>query len=473
MLARGELRVIGATTYDEYMQTIEKDKALSRRFSIIRLNEPTVDEAVTMLSHLKPKYESHHGVAIADEAIKSAVTLSDRYIGDRYLPDKAIDIIDEACSRVKLSGFTNSNRVREQLSNVFSDYIAGKISKEAYFEELSRHACEDFDTPRVTASAVESIIALQASIPTDAINPDNIASLEHKLRKKIIGQPLVIESLIASLKRSSSGLREISKPLASLMFTGPSGVGKTALAESLAEYLTGDRSNLVRLDMSEFSEHHTVSRLIGSPPGYVGYGKGGELTEKVRRKPFCVVLFDEFEKAHRDVTQLLLQILDNGTLIDSAGRKISFKSSIIILTSNAVPEAHAAVGFTNANNAPSVRELLSKRFSYELMNRIDSICVFNRINAESAAEIARLALDELKDRCIKVGTSFEYDDSVLDLIVRLADIKNFGAREIHRIIAHKIESPLCDAIASAPTLGITVTADSNEIAFHTTKVLTA
>lgn len=473
MLARGELRVIGATTYDEYMQTIEKDKALSRRFSIIRLNEPTVDEAVTMLSHLKPKYESHHGVAIADEAIKSAVTLSDRYIGDRYLPDKAIDIIDEACSRVKLSGFTNSNRVREQLSNVFSDYIAGKISKEAYFEELSRHACEDFDIPRVTASVVESIIALQASIPTDALNPENIASLKHKLSQKIIGQSFAIESLIASLKRASSGLRENSKPLASLMFTGPSGVGKTALAESLTEYLTGDRSNLVRLDMSEFSEHHTVSRLIGSPPGYVGYGKGGELTEKVRRKPFCVVLFDEFEKAHHDVTQLLLQILDNGSLMDSAGRKISFKSAIIILTSNAVPEAHAAVGFANAQNAPSARELLSKQFSYELMNRIDSICVFNRISGESAAEIARLALDELKDRCIKVGTSFEYDDSVLDLIVRLADIKNFGAREIHRIIAHKIESPLCDAIASSPTLGITVTADSNEITLRTTKVLTA
>lgn len=473
MLARGGIKVIGATTYDEYMQTIEKDKALSRRFSCIRLDEPPVDEAIKMITHLKPKYEAHHGVVICEDAISAAVRLSDTYICDRYLPDKAIDIIDEACSYVKLTGFTNSNRVREQLSNVFSDYIAGKISKEAYFEELSRHACEDFALPKVTASAVESIIALQTSVPDKSITSEKISSLEEKLSQRIVGQTQAISALVSTLRRASSGIRTSLKPLASVMFTGPTGVGKTALAESLAENLFADKQNLIRLDMSEFAERHTVSRLIGSPPGYVGYGEGGELTEKVRRKPFCVVLFDEFEKAHRDVTQLLLQILDSGHLYDSMGRKVSFRSAVIILTSNAVPEGQSTVGFGSKENVRSAREALSNRFSYELMNRIDNVCVFNRLSAESAAEIARLALDELKDRCLKVGSSLEYDDGVVELIVRLADIRNFGARDIHRIIAHKIESPLCDLLADAQISSITVTADSNEITLRTNKVLTA
>ncbi|MBQ8623666.1 MAG: ATP-dependent Clp protease ATP-binding subunit [Oscillospiraceae bacterium] len=463
MLARGELRVIGATTFDEYTKFIEKDKALERRFSLIRLDEPSVETATQMLLNLKPKYELHHGVKITDEAIKAAVALSNRYITERYLPDKAIDVIDEACTNVKINHFTNESSSEPDLTEIFNDYVQGKVSKEAYFEALSSRISSEKSYPLVTQNDVESVIALQSSVP----KLDNLAKkasqISEVLSSRILGQPQAINSLVLALKRSDSCLRSSSKPICALMFSGPTGVGKTELAKALAEAVFGDSESLIRFDMTEFSEHHSVSRLIGSPPGYVGFGTGGELTEKVKRKPFSIVLFDEFEKADREVAALMLQILDNGFITDSTGRRVSFKNTIIIFTTNAVVSKTSNVGFERSSSDSSVREGLAKIFTPELMNRLDSVCNFSPLSYETCKQIALSRINEISQRLSVHGTAATFADNVAEHIVSKCDYKRFGAREILRVISEEIESPLSDILIDSSGSEIYVCADNSKL----------
>ena len=473
MLARGELRLIGATTFDEYRRTVEGDKALERRFCVIKVGEPNRDAAVKMLTRLKPKYEQHHRVVIEKEAIEAAVDLSSRYITDRYLPDKAIDIIDEACASVKLKDFTDVNP-RGDLSSAFNDYVAGKIPKERYFEELFRRTGTDADLPRVRAADVERIITLQTSIPQERLLADRSDEVRRELSAKIIGQEGAIASLVAALRRSGSGLRSGEGPIAALMFSGPTGVGKTELARALALSLFGSAESLMRFDMSEFSERSSVSRLIGSPPGYVGFGQGGELTERVRRRPSSVLLFDEFEKADREVAALLLQLLDTGYLTDSNGRRVSFKSTVVILTTNAVASKGVSCGFSESGRQESgAREGLSKVFSYELMNRLDAVCSFGRLSAESCKKIAAMRLEALAERACSQGISLEFDASVAEAIVASADCKTFGAREIARVIAEKIEDPLADMLLSGTRGTVKATAEGGAVSLEPQPVLSA
>ena len=455
MLARGELRVIGATTFDEYKKTIERDKALERRFCVIKVEEPDEETAIEMLSRLKARYEQHHKVTIDDGAVGAAVRLSKRMITDRYLPDKAIDILDEACSRVKLKSYEALSK-RPQLSDSFNSYVSGKISKESYFCELSRYAFEEASTPTVCAQDVFEVVSAQSSVPVSGGRECDVEKIKKELERRIVGQPEAISALVSALKRSGSGLKDPDKPIASLIFSGPSGVGKTSAAKALAAAMFSSEDALIRFDMSEFSEKHSVSRLIGSPPGYVGFDEGGELTERVRRKPYSVVLFDELEKAHKDVTDLLLQVLDNGFLTDSSGRKVSFKNTVIILTTNVLTSANSACGFLASEGADISRDTLSKTFSYELMNRIDAVCPFSKLRRESCEKIARRQLDMLAQRALGAsgaGVKIFFSDDVAANIVERSHVENYGARDIFRVISAEIENPLADIILSRKNSG--------------------
>ncbi len=464
MLARGELKMIGATTFDEYTKFIEKDKALERRFSLLKLNEPTKETAVQMLSNLKSKYESHHGVKITDSAIEAAVTLSDRYITERYLPDKAIDVIDEACTNVKLKSFTSDTADEPDLIGVFNDYVKGKVTQEAYFQALANKISQEKAVATVTERDVESVIALQSSVPKLNALSQNSEKIGEFLSSCVLGQPQAINSLVLALKRSSSVLRNTSKPICSLMFSGPTGVGKTELAKALSQAVFNDPESLIRFDMTEFSQPHSVSRLIGSPPGYVGFGTGGELTEKVKRKPFCVLLFDEFEKADREICSLMLQILDNGFITDSTGRKVSFKNAIIIFTTNANACASSSLGFGGASGSSPRQELL-KTFSPELINRLDSVCAFNPLTQPVCEEIATARLSSFSKSLIPLGISLSFSPEVASYLVSQCDYKRFGAREILRLISQEIESPLTDLLLDESCTGIHINVADSEITF--------
>lgn len=448
MLARGDIRVIGATTFEEYRRTIEKDKALERRFCIVRIDEPNEETAIMMLDKIKAKYEAYHGVAISGEAVSAAVKLSNKLLTDRFLPDKAIDVLDEACSSVKLRNFTHGSE-KPQLSESFNNYVSGKITKEVYFTELSKHAFPDKSLPAVLEEDVSRVIALQSSVPPVKNICADIPKIEALLNKSIIGQRAATESLISALKRSCSGLRDGGRPIASFLFSGPTGVGKTSLAKAVSEALFSRDDSLIRFDMSEFSEKHSVSRLIGSPPGYIGFDCGGELTEKVRKKPYSVVLFDELEKAHREVTALLLQILDNGFITDSSGRKVSFKNTVIIMTTNISVKKNAPCGFAAGGAKNNVsRDTLSKCFSYELINRIDAVCPFERLTKEVCAEIAGEYLKDLKEKASLSGTTVCFSEDIKRYIADSADTESYGAREIKRMISREIEDQLADVILS-------------------------
>ncbi len=447
MLARGEVRVIGATTFDEYTKFIEKDKALERRFSLIRVYEPSLSVATEMLTKIKQKYEKHHGVMISDEAISAAVKLSDRYITERYLPDKAIDVIDEACSNVKLNAFTDNFDSEIDLSKIFNDYVQGRVTKEAYFDALTMRANPTVSVPIVLKEDVESVVALQSSVPHLADLSNRTEEIGEYISSRIFGQDSAISSLVLALKRSSSFLRNHSKPLCALMFSGPTGVGKTELACALSEAIFGSRDSLIRFDMTEFSESHSVSRLIGSPPGYVGFGKGGELTESVKRNPFAVVLFDEFEKADREVKSLMLQILDNGFITDSTGRRVSFKNTIVIFTTNACVSNHALLGFNREIDSQSPRKGLANVFSNELINRIDSVCSFSELSHDVCVKIASHRLDTLSNQLLPFNKNVAFSSDVAQRVVILSDYKHFGAREILRVISSEIEPILSDMIS--------------------------
>ncbi|MCD7772332.1 MAG: ATP-dependent Clp protease ATP-binding subunit [Oscillospiraceae bacterium] len=436
ILARGEIRVIGATTYDEYRKTIEKDKALDRRFSLVRINEPDEETAIRMLMRLKPKYESHHSVRITDEAIRKAVELSSHSIPDRYLPDKAIDVLDEACSSVKLAAFTKSQNMKKLSSNLTG--ITAEGLTERYLDELSSRVYK----PTVTGSDIARCIALQTSVPSEQDLVRNISYIENTLKSRVIGQDEAISEIVNALRRSGSGLRDKNRPIATLLFSGPTGVGKTSLAKAVSEALFGSEEKLIRLDMSEFSEKYSLSRLIGSPPGYVGSENGGELTERVRKSPYSVVLFDELEKADRDVISILLQICDNGNLTDSQGRHVSFRNTVVIMTTNVTCSKSTSCGFVPSEYESSDRSALSRQFSSELINRIDAVCSLNRLSEESSLELTRQMLLQLSKRALTAGVRLNYSDGIENYILSKSNTSEFGAREIQRVIASEIENPL-------------------------------
>lgn len=481
-LARGELQVIGATTIEEYRKNIEKDAALERRFQPVMVDEPSKEEAIEILKGLRDKYEAHHKVKITDSAIKEAVELSVRYIADRYLPDKAIDLIDEAASRVRLRTFTEPPELHE-LEQKKKDIEAEKLSavnsqdfelaaklrdEEKEISDSLEKKKEDWKSKagrskdEVTENEIAEIVSLWTGVPTAQLTQqesDRLLHMEETLHNRIIGQDEAVKAVSRAIRRSRTGLKDPKKPIGSFIFLGPTGVGKTELCKALAQTLFGDENAMIRLDMSEYMEKHTVSRLVGSPPGYVGYEEGGQLTEKIRRKPYSVVLFDEIEKAHPDVFNMLLQILDDGILTDSQGRRVDFKNSVIIMTSNVgaklITQKSADFGFTGKENSAEaemekekIREAvmgeLKKTFRPEFLNRVDDIIVFDRLQKDDIKKIAVNLLASLKKRVEELGIGIEFTDRAISDIADAGFDEVYGARPLKRAIQNRIENLLSE-----------------------------
>jgi len=474
-LSRGELQMIGATTLLEYRTHIEKDAALERRFQPISVSEPTEKEAMDILFGLREKYEQYHKLKISDEAIEAAVRLSVRYINDRFLPDKAIDLIDEAASALKISALANGNRhdnkeaklseLREKIEDaVFhKDFdLAAKLRKEELWIEKEIDSSltynNDFELC-VGVRDVEKVVTAWTSIPTEKLGDSEtrkLLSLEEDLKAKVIGQDNAISALSRAIRRGRVGLRSPDRPIGSFIFLGKSGVGKTALSRALAESLFGSCDSMIKLDMAEYMEKHSVSKLIGSPPGYVGYGEGGMLTEKVRRNPFSVILLDEIEKAHPDVFNLLLSVLEEGALTDSAGRRVDFRNTIIIMTSNlgaSTSSRHLGFSQKDTPEATDSRhgEMLSELkqcFRPEFLNRVDDIILFSSLTESDLERISSLLLEELSLRARALGITVIYDESLTKHLARLSIRENRGARGVRREIVRLIEDPLSTEILS-------------------------
>ena len=487
-LARGEIQVIGATTLDEYRKHIEKDAALARRFQPVTVGEPTEEEAVEILRGLRDKYEAHHKVKITDDAINAAVKMSARYISDRYLPDKAIDLVDEAASRVRLNAFTappDLKAMEDQLKSL-SDEKAAAVNTQDFEraaklrdqeKELSEKLAEQKklweeknsrSTGEVTSREIAEIVSSWTGIPVAKISEEEsqrLLHLEEELHRRIVGQDEAVSAVARAIRRSRVGLKDPHRPIGSFIFLGPTGVGKTELSKALAEAMFGDEDAMIRLDMSEYMEKHTVSRLVGSPPGYVGYDEGGQLTEKVRRKPYSVVLFDEIEKAHPDVFNMLLQILDDGFLTDSQGRRVDFRNCVIIMTSNVgarlITDKISSLGFSVAEEDGDQREKnenekirkevmneLKKTFKPEFLNRIDEIVVFNRLNKDDIREISERLLSGLKERVKSLEISITFDSSAIDAIADEGFDPVYGARPLRRASQSKIEDELSEQMLS-------------------------
>ena len=440
LLSRGEVQIIGATTLNEYRKYIEKDSALERRFQSVLIDEPNAEDTILILKGLKDKYEAHHKVKITDESIKEAVYLSQRYINDRYLPDKAIDLIDEACSKVKLKTVTMPNSVKKlekDLEKVSKEkeeaIISQSFEKAATLRDKEKNLKEEIKKEKtkwekeekskdvcITKQDICDVISNWTKIPVSKLTEtesEKLKNLDKTLKERVIGQDEAVESLARAIKRARVGLKDENRPIGSFMFLGPTGVGKTELTKALAENLFGNENAMIRFDMSEYMEPHSVSKLIGSPPGYVGYKEGGRLTEQVRRKPYSIVLFDEIEKAHPDVFNMLLQILDDGRLTDSTGRTVNFKNTVIIMTSNVGARnivEHHTIGFANKDDKikdyeKSKKEVMSelkKTFRPEFLNRLDEIIVFNKLDETSIEKITKLMLKDfelrIKDKNIKL-----------------------------------------------------------------------
>ena len=480
-LARGELQVIGATTIDEYRKNIEKDPALERRFQPVTVGEPSEEDAIEILKGIRDKYEAHHKVKITDEAIAAAVSLSSRYIGDRFLPDKAIDLIDEAASKVRLQQFTAPPEIKEterQLAKTSAEKQSAVERQD--FEEAARLRDEEKELKRkydeekahwksaeagknlaVTEKEIAEIVSGWTGIPVTQMTEkesERLLKMEDELHKRIIGQEKAVSAVAKAIRRGRAGLKDPKRPIGSFLFCGPTGVGKTELSKALATSLFGDENAMIRLDMSEFMEKHTVSKLIGSPPGYVGFDEGGQLTEKIRRKPYSVVLFDEIEKAHPDVFNMLLQILDDGVLTDSKGRKVDFKNCVIIMTSNVgarlINEERHSFGFadgdTEGNTDEKIREAvngeLKNTFRPEFLNRIDDIIIFNRLTKEQIEQIAKNLLEGLKNRLNNIEYQVEFDSSVIDFVTKEGFDKVYGARPLKRAVRSNIEDVLSEKI---------------------------
>lgn len=496
-LARGDFQVIGATTLNEYRKYIEKDAALERRFQPVKVGEPTPEQAVQILKGLRDSYEAHHKVKITDEAINAAVTLSSRYIADRYLPDKAIDLIDEGASKVRLASLTSPDNVKE-LEDEIADYEKEKASaiNEQDFERAARLRDEQKglqtklddakkkwqeqqkgNSGEVTAEDIAKIVSEWTGIPVVQLTKEEserLLNMENVLHERVIGQSEAVTAIAKAIRRGRVGLKDPKRPVGSFIFLGSTGVGKTELCKALAEAMFGDENAMLRLDMSEYMEKHTVSKLIGSPPGYVGFEEGGQLTEKVRRKPYSVVLFDEIEKAHPDVFNMLLQILEDGRLTDSQGRTVDFKNTIIIMTSNVgarlITEKQSSLGFNSENeNAEEsekkdIKELvtgeLRKVFRPEFLNRVDDIIVFNKLNKDEIKQIAVKMLKTLENRLDKMNIKISFTDNAVSEIADKGFDENYGARPLRRAIQNEIEDPLSEQMLEGKVKdGAVVTCD--------------
>ena len=478
MLARGELQTIGATTLDEYRKHVEKDAALERRFAPIQVQAPDVPHTVEILKGLRDRYESHHRVSITDGALEAAARLSDRYISDRQLPDKAIDLIDEAGSRLRIRRMTAPPDLREfdeRIANVRRDKESAidaqdfekaaalrDQEKKLLAEKVERERewkAGDLDVvAEVDEKLIGEVLALMTGIPVSDLTEDDIARLlrmEEELHKRVIGQEQAIKALSKSIRRTRAGLKDPKRPSGSFIFAGPSGVGKTELSKTLAEFLFGDEDALIALDMSEFSERHTASRLFGSPPGYVGYEEGGQLTEKVRRKPFSVVLFDEVEKAHPDIFNSLLQVLEEGRLTDAQGRVVDFKNTVIIMTTNLGSRDVSkgqTLGFAPENDDESayermkakVQQELKQHFRPEFLNRIDDVIVFHQLTEGEIIEIVDLMIDSLEKRLVEQDMAIELTPAAKALLAHRGYDSALGARPLRRTIQRDIEDPLSE-----------------------------
>ncbi|MEU2664747.1 ATP-dependent Clp protease ATP-binding subunit [Micromonospora sp. NPDC007220] len=504
-LARGELRVIGATTLDEYRKSIEKDAALARRFQPVFVPEPTVDDTVAILRGLRDRYEAHHQVRFTDEALVAAAELSDRYVTDRFLPDKAIDLIDQAGARVRLRTRTPASDVREletQLEEVRRDKEQAVADEQyekastlrdqlAEVEEQIRLARGDeggpSQVPAVGPQEIAEVVSRATGIPISQLTEeerDRLLRLEGHLHEKVVGQEDAVTAVAEAVRRSRAGLADPDRPMGSFLFLGPTGVGKTELARALAEALFGEADRMVRVDMSEFQERHTVSRLVGAPPGYVGYEEAGQLTEAVRRRPYAVVLLDEIEKAHADVFNILLQVLDDGRLTDSQGRTVNFKNTVLIMTSNLGSElitgAQRAVGFgTGAEGGEQERDELRERlmrrlqenFRPEFLNRIDEVIIFRRLEAEQLRQITGLLLEETRRRLHAQDIQVHFTTAAVDWIAEHGYQPEFGARPLRRVIQREVDNQLSRMLlesAVSPGQKITVDARDGRLAFDVT-----
>ena len=484
LLARGEINVVGATTTNEYRKYIEKDAALERRFSPVMVEEPNKEDAIKILEGLRDKYEAHHNVKIPDESIKAAVEYSIRYVNDRYLPDKAIDLIDEAASKVKMKTYTKPDSLKklddeiEKLTREKEEAIATQnFEKAANLRDKEKNKKKELEEKQekwkntnnkkvsiVTAEDIANVIATWTGIPVNKITEsenEKLKNLEENLHKRVIGQDEAVTAIAKAIRRGRVGLKDPNRPIGSFLFLGPTGVGKTELSKALAENLFGNENTMIRIDMSEFMEPHSVAKLIGSPPGYVGYDEGGQLTEKVRRKPYSVILFDEVEKAHPDVMNMLLQILEDGRLTDSQGRTVNFKNTVIIMTSNVGARLitdRNKLGFTNNQNEKEknkedyeetkkeVMAELKKQFRPELLNRIDDIIVFHKLENKDIEKIIDLMLNQVIKRMKAQDIEIEISDDVKKLIAEKGVDNNYGARPLRRAIQSMLEDKIAEAI---------------------------
>ncbi|BDR59040.1 ATP-dependent Clp protease ATP-binding subunit [Xylocopilactobacillus apicola] len=480
-LARGEIQLIGATTLNEYQKYIERDAALERRFATVMVNEPTVDESREILKGLRERYELHHHLKISDEAIDAAVELSNRYITNRFLPDKAIDLVDEASAKVHLANSTSS-----QMVNISKELAKIEIEKEDAvknqdFELAAKIRKQEFElrdklgdakygvnvtVPRsdeliVTGEDIAEIVSEWTGVPVMQLTQkesERLVNLEEFLHQRVIGQDSAVSAISRAIRRTRSGLKDPGRPMGSFMFLGPTGVGKTELAKSLADALFGSADNIIRIDMSEYMEKHTTSRLIGSPPGYVGYEEGGQLTEKVRNHPYSVILFDEIEKAHPDVFNLLLQVLDDGYLTDARGRRVDFRNTIIIMTSNlgatSLRDEHE-VGFGAKNNVTSdiaienkIREVLKETYRPEFLNRIDEIVIFKVLTKDEVRQIVKLMVGVFVHRLDEMGISLKLTPSAINLIADKGYNPEYGARTIRRVLQNELEDVMSEQLLS-------------------------
>ena len=480
LLARGEVQVIGATTLNEYRKYIEKDSALERRFSPVTVNEPTEEETIQILQGLRDKYEAHHNVEIGEDAIKAAVELSSRYINDRFMPDKAIDLIDEAASKLKMRTYTrpeNLNKIEEKVNSYekekeeairVQDFEkAAKLrDKEREMKQKLEKEKEKWESKnkssvtKLTKEDIAEVIASWTGIPAKRITEDENEKLKHledNLHKRVIGQNEAVTAISKAIRRSRVGLKDPNRPIGSFLFLGPTGVGKTELSKALAEVLFGNENAMIRVDMSEFMEPHSVSKLIGAPPGYVGYDEGGQLTEKIRRKPYSVILFDEVEKAHPDVMNMLLQILEDGRLTDSNGRTVNFKNTVIIMTSNIGARLitdKTTLGFginkesekEYENTKKDVMAELKKQFRPEFINRIDEIIVFHKLTENETNQIITIMLDKVKSRLKEQNINIDFDESIIKYVAKNGIDVNYGARPLRRTIQNNIEDKIAENI---------------------------
>ena len=508
MLARGELQTIGATTLEEYRKYIEKDAALERRFTPVQVDEPTVEDTIEILRGLRDKYEAHHKVVITDEAIIAAATLSDRYITDRFLPDKAIDLIDEAASRSRLNAMNSPDELKEleeklKRLNIEKNKAAkGEnytqaqklVDEIAEVQEKIKKLTTDWKGEKLTTSPeiggndIAEIVSGWTGVPVVKLTEqesEKLLHLEENLHKRIIGQDEAVSAVARAIRRARAGLNEPDKPIGSFIFVGPTGVGKTDLAKALAEAMFGDEKLMIRLDMSEFMEKHSVSKLIGAPPGYIGYddANGGQLTERVRRKPYSVVLFDEVEKAHPDVFNVLLQILDDGRLTDSKGRVINFKNTIIIMTSNVGAsqiKKMSNFGFTSGDEATdgydnmkdSINEALKEQFKPEFLNRLDDIIIFRKLSKAEAGKICYKIIEGLSERLKNREITLKISDEAMDKLLDEGYNDMYGARPLKRVVQKRIEDRLSDEILAGhilPGETVTVAVKDGELVFRSEK----